>query len=565
VAETVEFRVLGPLDFLDEVAVQVPAGKQRVLLASLLVRANRVVPFDVLAAHLWDDALPGGPRATLQSYVMRLRRVLGPVGDALVTHPHGYALQVDDDAVDARRFAAANPGFPLAELADELHDPPSRLDALDTGEVTASLRAVFATSYQALGSGSAELFRALGLAPSPAMSLPALASLAGIQPARARMLAADLERAHLLSQFAPRRYRAHDPVHLYAVDRARHEIPPDEQTAAQRRLIDHYLHTAAGAHRAGEPRLSPIVLPALSSGAHVLPIRDEDEALAWFDTEYRSLLTALALARNPELPGHVWGLAWALGWYQWRRGVTQEHLDVCRAGVAATQRLADRVSEGLARRALGLALGRAAQHDQASVELHSALAISGAAGDITNQAHSLNALAQSCVMRKDFAGALDHARHALRLYREVPAPAFEASALNAVGWCHALLGEYGAARDHCEQALAAHRRLGSPRFGEASTLDSLGYIAHRDGRLTESLVHYDRALLLYQQTANAYQVADTLVDIGRVNEAAGHLPAARSAWERAIGLYRAQHRPAKADSVLKRLAELPDAAAGDHG
>ena len=46
--------------------------------------------------------------------------------------------------------AAQHPEFPLAVLAEELREESARLDALEGGELTGDLRAVFSWSYHAL-------------------------------------------------------------------------------------------------------------------------------------------------------------------------------------------------------------------------------------------------------------------------------------------------------------------------------------------------------------------------------------------------------------------------------
>lgn len=104
-----EFRVLGPLEVLkDGDPVLIRAAKQRALLASLLIDANRVVPVATLVARLWGETSPGGARNTLQNYVLRLRRVLGSVGDSgpVLTRPQGYLIDVAEDALDLHRFDA---------------------------------------------------------------------------------------------------------------------------------------------------------------------------------------------------------------------------------------------------------------------------------------------------------------------------------------------------------------------------------------------------------------------------------------------------------------------------
>ena len=82
-------------------------------------------------------------------------------------------------AVAAAR-AAARPCFPLAALAAELRDADGRLDALDSGDPAASVRAVFSWSYQQLSADAARMFRLLGLHPGPDISVPAAASLAAV-------------------------------------------------------------------------------------------------------------------------------------------------------------------------------------------------------------------------------------------------------------------------------------------------------------------------------------------------------------------------------------------------
>ena len=63
--------------------------------------------------------------------------------------------------------AAARPGFPLAALLAELRDRAGRLDALDSGDPAASVRAVFSWSYQQLSTGGSATVPAAGPASRP--------------------------------------------------------------------------------------------------------------------------------------------------------------------------------------------------------------------------------------------------------------------------------------------------------------------------------------------------------------------------------------------------------------
>ncbi len=98
--------VLGPLTIQhDGVTVTVPAAKQRVILASLLLRANHVASFDELTDVLWDGTPPPGARATLRNHVKRLRQAVGPaVAVRIVTRFPGYLVEVGEEELDLLRF-----------------------------------------------------------------------------------------------------------------------------------------------------------------------------------------------------------------------------------------------------------------------------------------------------------------------------------------------------------------------------------------------------------------------------------------------------------------------------
>jgi DNA-binding SARP family transcriptional activator len=102
----VEFGLLGPLLVrVGRKPVRVSAGKQRVLLATLLVHANQVVAVDDLAETVWDGSPPESARVTLQNYVKRLRQALGPAGhQRIATRPAGYLIEAAIEELDLTRF-----------------------------------------------------------------------------------------------------------------------------------------------------------------------------------------------------------------------------------------------------------------------------------------------------------------------------------------------------------------------------------------------------------------------------------------------------------------------------
>jgi WD40 repeat protein/DNA-binding SARP family transcriptional activator len=101
----VQFRVLGPLE-VDAGEGPIPLGgpKQRAVLANLLIRANQVVPADVLIDDVWGEETPEKARHILQTYVSNLRKSLGD--GRLERRPSGYLLVVEPFELDAARFHA---------------------------------------------------------------------------------------------------------------------------------------------------------------------------------------------------------------------------------------------------------------------------------------------------------------------------------------------------------------------------------------------------------------------------------------------------------------------------
>lgn len=120
-------RVLGPtgVDGSGELA-----GRDRRVLAALVVMAGRVCPPDRLAAALYGDDPPPTWRKVVQGSVVRLRRLLGPM--AVETSAAGYRLVVGDDEIDARRFERlVRQAADLAGTGDDERSALMLRDALD--------------------------------------------------------------------------------------------------------------------------------------------------------------------------------------------------------------------------------------------------------------------------------------------------------------------------------------------------------------------------------------------------------------------------------------------------
>ena len=102
-SDLVDFRILGPLEVASNGDnVPLGGGKQRALLAVLLLHADRVVPVERIIDDLWGESVPDTAPKMVQVYVSQLRKQLP--GELLRTRAPGYVLELDGHALDLHRF-----------------------------------------------------------------------------------------------------------------------------------------------------------------------------------------------------------------------------------------------------------------------------------------------------------------------------------------------------------------------------------------------------------------------------------------------------------------------------
>lgn len=98
-----EILILGPLEARRKGnPLHIGGPHLRALLAALVLSANHAVSVDQLAWVVWGDEVPAGYEGTIQSYVSRLRALLGR--EAIVNEDHSYILVAECDQLDACRF-----------------------------------------------------------------------------------------------------------------------------------------------------------------------------------------------------------------------------------------------------------------------------------------------------------------------------------------------------------------------------------------------------------------------------------------------------------------------------
>ncbi|MGW4467634.1 BTAD domain-containing putative transcriptional regulator [Micromonospora sp. NPDC004704] len=455
-------------------------------------------------------------------------------------------------AVVAAR-AASHPGFPLADLAAELHNPDGALDAFDSGDPLLDVRAALSWSYRAISPPAARVFRLLGLHPGPDISVPAVASLAGLPINRVRPLLAELSRAHLIAEQSPGRYACHDLLRAYATELGQADDPEPERHRALRRLIEHYLHTAYRAAQLLDPHRDPIDPDPPGRDVAVERPDDYEAAMGWLTAEHPVLVAVIGQAAEHGFDTRAWQLAWSMVTYFDRRGHWHDRLAIQHAALASAARLGDLPMQAISHRDLARAYTLLGRYPDAHRHLREAFDLLGLLGDHVGQAHTHLNLSMVYQQQGELHEAIRHDLLSLDLYRATGHQSGEANALNNTGWHYAQVGDYPQALDYCEKALVLHEEIGN-RVGEANTWDSLGFVHHHTGDYTRAAACFQHAIDLARTLGTRYGEAEALHHLGDTRLAGGDPVAARAAWRQArtilldIGHPEAEDVAAKLDS-----------------
>ncbi|MGW3127937.1 BTAD domain-containing putative transcriptional regulator [Streptomyces sp. NPDC001123] len=148
------FKVLGPLEVWDGERRVNPGGvRQRHVLATLLIYADRVVPVNRLIRAVWDEEAPYTAGNQVRKMIWNLRRRL-PDSVRILTEAPGYRLVLSEGQLDARTFETllGRAGTAVTEgRAEEAVEHLSRALKLWRG------RALSGLSGAVVGSGGRDL------------------------------------------------------------------------------------------------------------------------------------------------------------------------------------------------------------------------------------------------------------------------------------------------------------------------------------------------------------------------------------------------------------------------
>jgi DNA-binding SARP family transcriptional activator/tetratricopeptide (TPR) repeat protein len=455
-------------------------------------------------------------------------------------------------AIVAARAAAA-PGIPLAELADELRSAPNTLAALDTSEPASSLQAALSASYNSLDLLTAQMFRMLGLLSVDSISVPVAASLAASSLEQAGSVLTRLANAQLLIEGADHRYSMHDLVREYAAGEAQACDAQDGRREAVGRVVDYYLQTAAVAVKLLYPAWKGADLAPSRFGARVEALRDRDAAMAWFEGERAALASVATLAAAWGFDDYAWQIPFSCTTFLEITGHWRDSVALWEPGLAAAERVSSTMGQAFGHRSVAAACIQFGEFQKAHEHMGRALGLWKASGHRGREANIHLGMAQAFERQERYDEELRHAREALSIYRALDDSFGQANALNAVGWSYARLGDYRMSISYTRQSLHLHQDL-KDVLGTAHALDSLGLAHHCLSEYDQAVECYQQALKSFASRGDRYNEAGTLVRIGDSYAEAGDPAQARRSWLQALEIVDGE-QPHKADEIRRKLAQ----------
>lgn len=502
----------------------------------------------------------------------------------------------------AAERVASRPRSALADLASELAGACNRLDLLCAGDDDATaVRAVFSWSYHTLSPAAAGVFRSLGLLAGPDVCAPAVAALIAADTATARQLLELLAREYLVEQSGQDRYRLHDLLRLYAAERGLAEDTDEDRSAARRRVLDWYLHTAYAANGAITRVPRHFAPDAAAEGCVRLTFATARQALDWYGSEHANLMASIGMAAETghhvvawQIPAALWsyfvirkpwhdvitshqlglaaareigdrsGEAWMLLFlgYAYRVRCPEEAIGYCHQALAIFRELGARLGQAHALYVLGLAYHELRRSEEALGYCQQALAIGRELGDRPSQARALTSM--SAILRGvgRSGEAIGYCDQALAIFRELGDRWGQGLALTTSARTNMDLRRFEEAVTMCRQALSVHREIGD-RNGEADALNTLS-AAYRDmGRYREAVGYSRQALSIVREIGDRHGEGITLTKLGTALCADGQTGTARRCWRDALAILDGLASP-KAGEARMLLEKLDPGEADQH-
>ncbi|MGF1660865.1 MAG: BTAD domain-containing putative transcriptional regulator [Kineosporiaceae bacterium] len=525
--------------------------------------------------------------------------------------------RLDAESASARELVAYTGGLPLAlriagarlasrrhwriaELTRRMKNEIRRLDEFSHSGL--ELRSSIGSSYRSLPERAQRLFRLLALLQAPDFPAWTGAALLDTGTVEAEQVLDLLVDVHLLdvdeTPSGPPRYRFHELVRVFALERAEEVDDERERQEALGRVFGTWLSLTEQARLAafGDDRaLAPgpaaqVDLPGLNEDVSQRP-------LVWLERERPSLVAAVRQAARAGQSEVCWGLALTLvapfearGAYRDWQCTAEAALDVCERtqdalGAAACHYSLGRLSgaqwqldaaeqhfaiaiDALRSRGhehgVGLVMRSSALVDAVRgdipttlTKLEAALARMTSSGDLTGQATVLCDLARIRMDEGDLQDAENLLAEARRVSRRVECWRVRIRVDCRGAELSLAAGDAGSARRVLSRALATLQEIGD--LGEAASVHYwLGMARREEGREAVAESTLSTAAALAEQTGRLLLEGQTEFALGEMDLGRGRVPAALAHLGRARDAFRTVGAPVWLARTLVLLTDVGD-------
>jgi DNA-binding SARP family transcriptional activator len=477
---------------------------------------------------------------------------------------------------------ASRPHWSIDVLVARLRNRKRRLDELSYRGLV--LRSNIGQSYRALTPTARRLFRLFALSTTHDFPSWTAAVLLDIDPLDAYEVVEGLIDAQLLDtvQYPGEnlRYRFHDLIRVFALERLHAEESEADRTSAVERLLGAWLARASHAHRkeyGGDYTILHGTAPLWSGARELEDIDDMGDQIEWLESERRSLVSAVHLAADHGMSEMCWDLALTSVTLFEVKGHFDDWRETAERALAVTEAAGNRRGHAAMQYSLGamhlfqvrlddadryLSAALATfeeegdEHGSALVLRHcatvnrmrdrtaemranydAALEKMRAVGDLVGEAHILQSLAKLSIDEEDADTAGGMLEIAIERFRRVGYLRGEAQALARSAELFLLTNQAEEAHQALNRVLLIVRDIGD-RIGEAHALYRLGVVRQRTGRLDNAETTLQHALALAEQVGQRmvaamahYGLGEIAMSRGQGAAAADHADSADTVFE----------------------------------
>lgn len=435
---------------------------------------------------------------------------------------------------------AARPHWHLAKMVRRMADESRRLDELVLSGV--GIRAALALSYDGLDQDARRLFVRLGLLGAVDFAAWVSAPLLGVDVETAGDVLDTLVETRLVEVRADEdglpRFRLHDLVRIYALERLTAEEPVAERARSLRRLLGCWLSLASEAHQRSYGG-DFAVLHSATEGWKLPPDTVDQllvKPIGWLRSERAGLVTAVLQAAEVGFDELCWDLAVTSvtlfeSEYQvdaWRK-THQVALDV-------TRRMGNLRGHAAVLWSLGNLVLRERLSDAAQY-LERALSIFAQIGETYGHALTVATLGFVDRVKGRHDQALARFEQSLAVFRTVGDRVSEVDALTNIARIRQEEGQFEAAAELLDQALAICRSLRAPRL-VAQTEHRLGEFFLQQGDLDRAERTFRLVLQLVRDERDLVGEAYALHSLGVVHTRRDQFALAETRLAAALSLSR---------------------------